>query len=251
MVVSSQGLELREPNMEALVAITADDPAMFTAASLPMGLGHHPRAGTGGAQTSELADLAVSRGECGSVRGRSRVVVSRKVTIEDLCGLIDELRLRKGFFQERHVGFEPALGGEHRPSITRHEEHFDARNDPLNLLGSFLAEHLRHDDVSNEEMNVALVAAGDLDGLLSASCSKHSKPIASQDSLRYLPQSFLVLDDEHNFPLRNAMIGLCLGRHERHLGGHRQGNDDGGADSGSGSDRDMPVGGSDYPIDGG
>lgn len=30
-------------------------------------------------------------------------MVARKVAIEDLCGLIDELRFREGRFQERHV----------------------------------------------------------------------------------------------------------------------------------------------------
>ena len=80
------------------------------------------------------------------------------------------------------------------------------------LLRDFLAEHVRHDDVGDEQVDLALVAAGDVEGFRAVGRGDHLVAVAGEDPLGDLAQGFLVLDDQDGLSPGRALVGRGLGR---------------------------------------
>ena len=104
--------------------------------------------------------------------------------------------------------------------------------DRPHFLRDLLAEHVRHDDVGDQQVDLARVAAGDAEGLRAARGGDHLVAVAGEDPLGYLAQRFLVLDDQDGFSLGRPLVGRGFGEGAGCLGGDRQRDGEGRAGAG-------------------
>jgi hypothetical protein len=154
------------------------------------------------------------------------------VAIENLSGHGKQLGLGEWLLHQGHMRVEPALGGEDRPRVTGHEQHLDTRLDRPHLLRDFPAEHVRHDDVGDQQVDLAWPLGGDGEGLGPAGGGHHLVPVVGKDPLGHLAQCRLVLDDQDGFSLGRPVVRGGFGGGRGRLRGDRQGDGERRARSG-------------------
>jgi hypothetical protein len=173
------------------------------------------------------------------------------VAVEYLVGLGHQLGLGEWLFHQHHVGVEPALGGQDGLGVAGHEQHFDPGLDHPHSFRHLLAQHQRHDDVGDEQMDLAWIVAGHVQGLRAVGRGDHLVAVTGEDPFRHLTQGHLVLHDQHRLPPWRPLVGHRLGLRECYLGGDWQRDGEGRARARLGVDPDTPAGLGDDPVDGG
>src|ERR1700729_3344891 len=121
---------------------------------------------------------------------------SAEMAVEWRPGRPEQICFRERLFDECHAGIEPALGCQDRASVAGHVEDLDLRLDRLYPVGYLLAEHVRHDDVGDEQVDLSVVVPGDVECLGAVGGGDHPVTVAREDPLRHLTEGFLVLDDQ-------------------------------------------------------
>ena len=131
----------------------------------------------------------------------------RKWPLRTCPALASSAALGEGLFDQGDAGFEPALGGQDGLGVAGHVEHLDVRAELADPLGDFLAEHLGHDDVGDEQVDLAVVAGGEGEGLGTVRGGDHVVAVAGEDPFGDLAERLLVLDDEDGLALGAAFVG--------------------------------------------
>jgi len=122
------------------------------------------------------------------------------VAVEYRARLGHQVGLGERLFHQRHIGVEPALGGQHGLRVAGHEQHLDPGLDHPHSFRHLLAQHLRHDDVGDEQMDLAGMVAGHVQGLRAVGGGDHLVAVTGEDPLRHLTQGHLVLHDQDRLP---------------------------------------------------
>src|ERR1035437_7422109 len=130
-----------------------------------------------------------------------------EVAVKYLSGLGQEPSLRERLLDEGHVGLEAALGGQDGPGVAGHEEHFDTGLDRPHLIRDFLAEQARHDHGGDQQVDLAWMRAGDVEGLRAVRGGDHVVAVAGEDPLGYQAQGFFVLDDQDGLSFGRPPVG--------------------------------------------
>ena len=173
------------------------------------------------------------------------------MAVEYLPGLGQQVGLGERLFHEGHARVEPALGGQDRPGVAGHEDHFDLRLDQPHFFRDLLAEHVRHDHVGDQQVNLARVGTGHAKGIQAVRCGDHLVAVTGEDPPGHLAQRFLVLNDQDSLPLGCPLVGHGLYDLDGCLRGNRQRDGEGRAVAGFGVDPDVPAGLGDDPVDDG
>ena len=104
-----------------------------------------------------------------------------EVAVEYQPGLCQQLSLGERLLDQGHARVEAALGSQDGPGITGHEQHFDTGLDRPHFLRDFVAEHSRHHDVGDEQVDLAWVAAGEVKSFWAVCGGEHVVAVAGED----------------------------------------------------------------------
>src|SRR6266568_9584013 len=118
---------------------------------------------------------------------------------------------------------------------------FDTGLDRPHTLSHFLAEHVRHADIGDEQVDLAWVTACDVEGFWAVRGGYQVVAVAGEDPLGYLAEVFSVLDDEDRLAFGSPLVGHEFRHRSGCLRGDRQHDAKGRACAGFGVDLDVSL----------
>ena len=157
--------------------------------------------------------------------------------------------LGEWFFQEVDLAGEGTVGVQDRLGVPGHVQDGQGRADGADPPGHFVAEHLGHDHVGEQQVDELPGLPGDAGRLRGCRGGADVVPVAGQDAAGQLPQAGFVFDEQDRLAAAaGGRGGRCRGA-GRFLAGGGQQAGDGGAEARFGVDLGVAAGSGDDAVD--